>query len=112
MKETGRIRTIRPFALAAGVVILLVVILAAMGLMLGFGAAGACAYVPPAQRQHSVGPYVLLFGPAVVTLFVLAYFALGFRSKLTRVIALAATLVITGVVLFVSLMFLQPICGF
>jgi hypothetical protein len=109
MISPSRSRSLRPFAIAAVGLIAVVLTMAALAIGSGYG--GACAYVPPEQRQHPLGPYVVVFGPPTVTFFVLAFFALGLRWRLSRAIALATTLVITGVVAFVSLMFLEPVCG-
>jgi hypothetical protein len=112
MTSPIRDRSVRPFAITAVGILAIVLVTVAVAVGLGFGGSGACAYVPSGQRQYPIGTYVTVFGPPIVTFFVLAYFALGLRSKLTRVTALAATLLITGVVALVSLMFLQPVCGF
>jgi hypothetical protein len=103
-----RSRSVGPFPIVAGTFALVAV----AAFFVGTASVGNCAYIPPEHRQHPIGPYLVVAAPPLVTFFVLAYLALGYRSRGARVIALAATLAITAVVGFASLTFLEPYCGF
>jgi hypothetical protein len=98
---------VRSFVFAVGGILFIGAALAGFGL----AGVGACAYVPPAQRQHPIGPYLVVGAPPLITFFVLGYFALGFGSKVSRVIAFGAAVAITLVVAVASVAYLEPYCG-
>ncbi|HEY8437847.1 MAG TPA: hypothetical protein VIK65_04455 [Candidatus Limnocylindrales bacterium] len=108
MTTAHRSRSVGPFPVVAGTF----AFIAVAASFVGSGALGNCAAVPEAQRQHPIGPYLIVAAPPLVTFFVLAYFALGYRSRRARSMALVATLAMTAVVGLLSLAFLQPYCGF
>ena len=72
MTSPIRSRSVRPFAIAAVGIMAIVLVTVAVAIGLEYGGSGACAYVPSDQRQHPIGPYVKVFGPPIVTFFVLA----------------------------------------
>lgn len=109
MNASGRSRLPRPWAMVGIGILTIVLALAAAIWSLGFLGEGGCWEGGPGMGP-GIWPHVFVIGPPVVTFFVLAYFTLGFRSRLGRVIAGVATLALTTVVALVTQAL--PHCGF
>jgi uncharacterized membrane protein len=112
MNESNRSRSLRPRVIIGLGVLAIVLVAAASILGAGLGGDGACGYVPPDRlRPVPILSYVKAYAPPLVTFFVLAYFALGRRSRTGRMLFGVLTVTLTVFVTFATVV-TQVGCGF
>ena len=97
-----------------GWIVLALTLAGAVGLVISGGGAGFGACAPPPPGWHPpiyLEPILRFVIPPAVVFFVLAYFALGIRSRFWRVVALLGTLVPVWFAAFLALLFMPFSCG-